>query len=427
MPTESMIDETLYTQALKFGRPDNIMRLFPNSRALIVSSKYIDQAVRDKGAAMALAANGRNHLIIRGALSAAQKADAAIIIEIARSESTYCPINFWTIARQVDAICNELEIRVPVAVHADHYTIKSQADMDLAVEELPTLFEAGITSIAIDASHMPDDQNLMANILLAGLVPDWAGLESEVGEIKGKFGLSSVEEALFLIQGLNAHQIFPNWVALNNGSIHGIESSGAGIQVELTAQIHEALKPYNVAGAQHGTSGNSLERLRAIASQTHTTKANVATALQMIAWGVDVNEDGNAVVDGDGHFKKVAGGGVTQELWDEMTAYADHHGYKGGDYRKLNLPFESKMLAQPASVRQRIQKGVEDFVLRLLDVFNARNTAPMVIQAICQAKCADPGPVSQQIEDPQQWTSEKIARRAACICSDKGPQGDFDD
>ncbi|MGD9217219.1 MAG: class II fructose-bisphosphate aldolase [Desulfobacteraceae bacterium] len=427
MPTESAMDEALFAQALKYGRPDNIKRLFPNSQALIVSGKFIDLAMRDKGAAMALAANGRNHLIIRGVLSAAQKANAAIIIEIARSESGYCPVNYWNIARQVDAICNELDIRVPVAVHADHYTIKSQSDIELAVTELPTMFEAGITSIAIDASHLPDDQNLKANIRLAQLVPSWAGLESEIGEIKGKFGLSSAQEALFLIQGLNAHRIYPNWVALNNGSVHGIESAGPGIHVELTAQIHEALKPYHVAGAQHGTSGNSLARLRAIAAQTRTTKANVATALQMIAWGVEVNQNGNAVMDGDGRFKKINGKGVTQALWNEMTAYADRHGFNAGDYRKLNLPFETKLLSQPASVRERVQKGVEEYVDRLLELFNARDTAPMVIEAICRAQSADPGPVAQQVEDPRQWTDEQIARRASAICSDKGPQGDFDD
>ncbi len=71
---------------------------------------------------------------------------------------------------------------------------------------------------------------------------------------------------------------------LNNGTTHGIEASGQGIQVELTAAIHKALEPYRVSGAQHGTSGNSSERLRAIAAQTRTTKANVATALQMISW-----------------------------------------------------------------------------------------------------------------------------------------------
>ncbi len=420
-------DDSMFAKALQYGRPDNIVQLFPNSRALIVSGKYIDLAMRAKGAAMALAANGRNHLIIRGALSAAQKANAAIIIEIARSECRYCPVNFWNIARQVDAICNELDIRVPVAVHADHYAVKSQADIAPAIFELPTMFEAGITSVAIDASHLPDDQNLMANIQLAGQVPDWAGLESEVGEIKGKFGLSSAEEALFLIQGLNAHGIFPNWVALNNGSVHGIEATGAGIQVELTAQIHEALKPYHVAGAQHGTSGNSLERLRAIASNTRTTKANVATALQMIAWGLEVNEDGNAVLDADGHFIKVKGEGVTEELWEEMKACADAHGFKSGDYKNLNLPFENKIMAQPAFVRNRIQQRIEAFVGNLLEVFNSRDTAPLVIQAICRSQSADPGPVAQQIEDPQQWTTEKIAQRAASICRDKGPEGDFDD
>ena len=80
--------------------------------------------------------------------------------------------------------------------------------MKLAKIEIPTLFEAGITSIAIDASHLPDARNLLANIALSPCVPKWASLETEVGEIKGKAGLSTVEEALFLIQGLNANDIF---------------------------------------------------------------------------------------------------------------------------------------------------------------------------------------------------------------------------
>ena len=110
-----------------------------------------------------------------------------------------------------------------------------------------------------------------------------------------------------------------------------------------------------------------------------------------------------------------------------MTAYADAHGYAMGDYKKLDLPFESKLLAQPADVQQRIQKRIEEFVTRLLDAFNAGDTAPLAIQAICRAQSADPGPVAQQLEDPRQWTREDIERRAASLCSDKGPEGDFDD
>jgi len=420
-----------FQKAVSIGRPPNIVKLFPNSKALIVSSKFIDLAMLKKGKAIVLAANGRSHFVIRGALQAAAKANAALIIEIARSEggaNAYCAVNYWNMARQVDAVCNELGLAIPVAIHADHYGIKSPADIGPAKVEIPTMFEAGITSIAIDASHMPDDQNLLANLELNPFVPAWAGLETEVGEIKGKEGLSTVEEALFLIRGLNAHGIFPNWIALNNGTTHGIEASSQGIQVDLTATIHEALAPYKVSGAQHGTSGNSSERLREIAQKTRTTKANVATALQMISWGLEVNDYGNAILDGDGNFIKVKGEGMDEAMWDKMTAYAREKGIKGGNYKNLNLAFENKLLGQPAAIRERMAARVEAFCTNLIaDVFNSSDTAPLVIDAILAAGGCDPGPKAERIEDPAQWTADKIKARAAATAGDKGPAGDYDD
>jgi fructose-bisphosphate aldolase, class II len=420
-----------FEMALKTGRPPNIKKLFPNSKALIVSGKFIDRAMLAKGNAISMAANGRNQFVIRGALLAAQRANAAIILEIAKSEggaNAYCAVNYWNIARQVDAICNELAITIPVAIHADHYGIKNEKDVESAKIEIPTMFEAGMTSIAIDASHLPDDKNLLANLELNPLVPVWAGLETEVGEIKGKTGLSTVDEALFLIQGLNAHDIFPNWIALNNGTTHGIEASDQGIQVDLTAEIHDALERYNVSGAQHGTSGNSSDRLKEIANKTRTTKANVATALQMISWGLEVNDYGNAILDDDGNFIKVRNQGVTEEMWREMVAYAESQGLKAGNYKKLNLPFETKLLGQPKEIRDRMVKRVEAFVYNMLvNVFNAADTAPLVIDDIMAADSFDPGPKSKRTEDPDEWTTEKIIERASLIVSDKGVEGDFDD
>ncbi|PKN22020.1 MAG: ketose-bisphosphate aldolase [Deltaproteobacteria bacterium HGW-Deltaproteobacteria-3] len=425
------VSQADFEKALAVGRPPNIVKLFPNSKALIVSGKVIDRALRAKGKAMTIAANGRNNFIIRGALLAAQRANAAIIIEIARSEggaSAYCPVNYWNMAMQVDQAMNELGITVPVAIHADHYGIKKEADLDFAKVEIPTIFEAGITSIAIDASHMPDDQNLLANLSLTQLVPAWAGLETEIGEIKGDQGLSSPAEALFLIQGLNAHNIFPDWIALNNGTTHGIEESGQGIQVELTAEVHAGLAPYHISGAQHGTSGNSSERLREIAAKTSTTKANVATALQMVSWGLQVNDYGNAILDADGNFIKVKDAGVTENMWREMVAYAEANGWKKGNYKSLNLPFEPKLMGQPKAVRDRMVQRVEDFVYNLLvNVFNAQESAPLGIKAIVEKNSYDMGPKVGRIEDPAQWTGEKIAHRAASLGTDKGPDGDFDD
>lgn len=420
-----------FNEALRVGRPPNIKKLFPNSRALIVSGKYIDRAMITKGKAMTIAANGRSEIVIRGVLAAAQRARAAVIIEIAKSEGgrdAYCAVSYWNIARCVDAVANELGITVPVAVHADHYGIKNESDLEQAKTEVPSIFEAGITSIAIDASHQPDAENLLANITMKPFIPEWAGLETEIGEIKGNEGLSSSEEAVFLIKGLNAHGIFPDWIALNNGTTHGIEESAQGIDVNLTAQIHKAIEKYRVSGAQHGTSGNSSERLKDIASKTNTTKANVATALQMISWGLEVNDYGNAIQDQNKNFIKVKDQGVTEELWTKMLEYAAQKGIKGGNFKKLNLPFENKILCQPEEVRTRMAKRVEEFTYRLLvDVFNAEGTADIAINDIIKTGSHNPGAKVGKMEQDEEWTEAEIRKKAALIATDKGPQGDYDD
>lgn len=420
-----------FEKALEIGRPPNIKSLFPNSKALIVSGKYIDRAMLTKGNAISMAANGRSLFVVLGALKAAQRANSAIIIEIAKTEGgvdAYCGVNYWNMARLVDSLCNQFNITIPVAIHADHYGIKGPADIEQARTEIPSMFEAGMTSIAIDASHLPDDQNLTSSIAINPYIPKWAGYETEVGEIKGESGLSTVEEALFLIQGLNAHDIFPDWIALNNGTTHGIETAAEGIQIDLTAKIHDALKPYNISGAQHGTSGNSSERLRQIAAKTRTTKANVATALQMVSWGLTVNDYGNAQLDENDNFIKIENEGMTEKIWEKMTAYADTHGLKKGDYKKINRAFENHLLAQPSEIRNRMVQRVENFIYGMLvDVFNSKDTANFAIDAIISADSYDPGPKSSRIENPDEWSAEKIAVRAATIKSDEGTGGNFDD
>jgi fructose/tagatose bisphosphate aldolase len=419
-----------YEKLLEIGRPPNIVRLFPNSKGLVVSGKFIDRALQAKGHAMTIAANGRNHIVIRGTLKAAQKADAAVIIEIAKSEGgakAYCAVNYWNIARQVDAVLNELGLTVPVAVHADHYGIKNASDLEKAKVEVPSMFEAGITSIAVDASHLPDAENLLSSVAINPFIPKWSGLETEVGEIKGDIGLSTPEDALFLIQGLNAHDIFPDWIALNNGTTHGIQAEATGIHVDLTADVHKAIAPYGVAGAQHGTSGNSSDRLREIAKKTRTTKANVATALQMVSWGVQIDDYGNAILK-DGALQKVPGRGMSEELWAEFQAVGAEKSLKAGDYKKLNLPFENKIMSQPVEIRERMEKDVEDFVYRLLtEVFNASGTAPLLYDEIMKVKGFDPGCKAKRIEDPAEWTEEKIRKKAQALTPDKGPAGNFDD
>ena len=62
-----------FDYALEVGRPPTVCELFPDSKALLVSGEIIDLAMCGKGNAVAMAVNGRNELVIRGALQAAQR------------------------------------------------------------------------------------------------------------------------------------------------------------------------------------------------------------------------------------------------------------------------------------------------------------------------------------------------------------------
>jgi fructose-bisphosphate aldolase class II len=148
----------------------------------------------------------------------------------------------------------------------------------------------------------------------------------------------------------------------------------------------------------------------------------------MISWGLKVNDYGNAQLDGNGNFIKAKGAGVTEEMWAEMVTYADTKGLKAGDYKKLNLPFENKLTGQPQDIRERMTRAVEDFIYNMLvTVFNAQDTAPLAIDALLSAGSYDLGPKATRIEDPSEWTENKIVERAKLLNADKGPQGDFDD
>ena len=73
-------------------------------------------------------------------------------------------------------------------------------------------------------------------------------------------------------------------------------------------------------------------------------------------------------------------------------------------------------------------KRVEDFIYNMLvKVFNSENTAPLALAAILQAGSYDAGAKAERIEDPSEWTTEKIIARASAIQGDKGPAGNFED
>ena len=56
MPASKSRSPKGFKKALAVGRPPNVVKLFPNSNALLVSGKYIDRAMLARGQAIAIAA-----------------------------------------------------------------------------------------------------------------------------------------------------------------------------------------------------------------------------------------------------------------------------------------------------------------------------------------------------------------------------------
>ncbi|MDD2207482.1 MAG: class II fructose-bisphosphate aldolase [Aminobacterium sp.] len=374
-----------YKEMLK-KRPLNVQALWGNEEVGLVSGRDIVRAFREANAII-LAANARNPLTIKGVFRAAKKLNAAVFIEIAKSEATYCAGNFQNLPEYAVKTSSELGHGVIFGLHVDHYAIKSEADLFKAVSHIPSIIQEGWTSVAIDASHLPDWENLCSTRDVAMHIPPYLGLEVEVGEIKGPGELTTVEEAKFFIGGLNSWGIFPDLLAISNGSLHGTYDTGQqeGIDLERTLEIANAIRPYGASIAQHGISGTPIEKVAKFA-RFGINKGNVATLFQNIIFGIKMDPDtGNAITE-NGAYVKEPNRGVTEQTWQKIVEWCDAQGYsrKDGNYKKANLPMGDIIQSESPEIIGRIVDETEEWATRFIKAFNAVDSADRVLEFIAK-------------------------------------------
>lgn len=369
-------------------RPLNVRRALPGSRCALVSMRDIAAvAVRDN--AIVMAANIRNPLSALGIMRAAREMDSFVVLELAKSESGYTGVNFRNLPWFAMQYSSQLEDGVVYALHMDHFAIKSSADRDQSIVTVPDAISRGWTSVAIDASHNHDYDNLTFTRDLAMHIPSYIGLEAEVGEIKGAGVLTTVEEAEYFVGGLNSWGVFPDFLAISNGSKHGTYDSskgeGEGIDLARTREIADAISGYGCVIAQHGISGTPLDKVGHF-REYGINKGNVGTLWQNIIFGLEMDPvSGNAVIRG-GSYVKDPDRGIPEELWSEIVAWADAHDYSrsSGDYKKANLPFHHRIMGLPAVYRDRIVEETEEWALRFFEAFNSAGTGSRVVQRILE-------------------------------------------
>lgn len=396
------MDALLYRKFLHL-RPLNVIDALPGSRCALVSGRDIAR-VAEENHAIVMACNIRNPLSALGILTAAKKADSFVLLELAKSEATYTGVNFINLPSLAMHYSSLLGDQVVYSLHMDHFAIKSPEDLMDAVKVVPDAISRGWTSVAIDASHNHDWENLMYTRDLAMHIPPYIGLETEVGEIKGAGVLTTVEEAEYYIGGLNSWGIFPDFLAISNGSKHGTYDTSAGedegIDLQRTRAIADAIAKYGVTIAQHGISGTPLDKVGHF-REYGINKGNVGTLWQNIVFGLEMDPDsGNAVMDG-GSYVKRADRGIPVELWNKMVKVADAKGWdrNSGNYKKLNLPFHAEIMALPGEYRKRILDETEKWALRFFEAFGSVGLGSEVIKAIAEREDWNSTPVRGIVAD----------------------------
>ncbi len=404
------IESLSYKELLK-KRPLNVQAIYGDEPVGLVSGRDIIGAARKKGAVV-LAANARNPLTIKGVFRAAKKLNSVVLIELAKSESTYCGCTYDNVPDYAVKYSKELGHGVIFGLHVDHYTIKSMSDVYKAIAHLRQIIERGWTSVAIDASHNPDWENLMYTRDVAQHIPAYLGLEVEVGEIKGPGELTTLEEALFFVGGLNAWCIFPDLLAISNGSMHGTYDKTVGqiegIDLNRTKEIADAIARYGVSIAQHGISGTPLDKA-AMFLKYGINKGNVGTLWQNIIFGLEIEpETGNAVIK-DGSYVKDPKRGIPMDLWNKIVAWADEQGYsrKSGDYKKANKPFHDQIMALPEEIQEQIVAETEEWATKYIKAFASEGTAELIFEVISSRRDHNSTPERKVYHSRSEFTPEK--------------------
>jgi fructose-bisphosphate aldolase class II len=344
-------------------RPPQVLAKLPaNSQVCLLNSKDI-LTVLKAAPVIVMACNTRIKHVIPGIMRAAQELDAVVAFELARSECSleggYTGFTPQLYAETVIGYAQETKFTKPFFIHADHITVKSTAPEAIASarELIEAQLAAGYTSFAIDASFNELPDNIQITTQLAQpIVKHNLGLEVEVGEIKStgqEAEITTVAEAVDFIKGLRDNGVYPDLLAINNGSKHGnyLEGEKISIDLERTGAIYQAIKEFGVCIAQHGVTGTPLHLVGRFADYG-IRKANVGT-----------------------QWQNVAHAGLPGDLMVKMRAWASEN---KKDLKMATKPFKEQIDSMPEEFRHKIADTAYQEAKVFIQAFRAVGTASKV-------------------------------------------------
>jgi len=204
-------------------------------------------------------------------LAAAQEEKSPVILGVSEGAARYMG-GFKVVTAIVKALIEEGNITVPVAIHLDHGS---------SVEKCKAAIDAGFTSVMIDASHDPIEEN----IRITSEVVEYAhargvSVEAEVGTVGGQEDdvvaegviYADINECKAIVERTGIDCLAP---AL--GSVHGPYKGEPKLGF---AEMEEICKTISLPLVLHGGTGIPTEHIqKAIARGT--AKINVNTENQI--------------------------------------------------------------------------------------------------------------------------------------------------
>lgn len=211
-------------------------------------------------------------------LDEAQKLKCPVILGVSEGAMKY--MGGWhTVVGMVKGYIEDNNITVPVALHVDH---------GQSFESVKAAIDAGFTSVMIDGSHLP----LEENIALTKKAVDYAhprgvSVEAELGRVGGQED-NVVAESMYAVPSECVRMVNETGIdclAPALGSVHGPYHGEPKLGFKEMEEIHELVK---VPLVLHGGSGIPDFQLR-MAIERGTCKINVNTECQQY-WARIVRE-----------------------------------------------------------------------------------------------------------------------------------------
>ncbi|MEM1506237.1 class II fructose-1,6-bisphosphate aldolase [Domibacillus sp. 8LH] len=244
--------------------------------ALVSMREMLKKAKKDRYAVGQFNINGLE--FAQAFLLAAEEEQAPIILAASDRLVDYLG-GFKTISSMVNALTEELNITVPVALHLDH---------GMSIERCKRAIDAGFTSVMIDGSHGSIDANIaMTKEVVAYAKVKDVSVEAEVGTVGGQedgmiggIQYADIDECIRIVEetGINA-------LAAALGSVHGPYQGEPQLGFEEMKEIRDKT---GIPLVLHGGSGIPLHQLQRAIELGHA-KINVNTE-NIQAWTTSIRQ-----------------------------------------------------------------------------------------------------------------------------------------